>query len=222
MIIHELNRFYKDPDPGKIKYGEEFSMDIKILITYAAHGRTTLHTAEKISMALNDHGLPADVLPIRSVQDIRNYSAVIIGGDIRFRQVNADMSAFIHNFQDELSRIPVAYFAVKNILGETTMDRMLDLRNALDQLCKQVDRVKPVTTGTFAHKVNIPEFLFPGRSEANAVLITENKAPGVETIKSWSESLISKLGLNPMMGRKPILPCPSRNSPENTILCRIF
>ena len=82
-------------------------------------------------MVIKAHGWLVDIIPVRSYPEMGRYSAVILGGNVRFGQVHADMSAFIHNYTAELSHIPAAYFVINNTLAKPTSARIQILKKSL-------------------------------------------------------------------------------------------
>jgi menaquinone-dependent protoporphyrinogen oxidase len=54
-------------------------MDKKVLVIYASKYGATAEIAKKIGEVLQQEGLPADVLPVKSVKNLADYQEVVIG-----------------------------------------------------------------------------------------------------------------------------------------------
>lgn len=168
-------------------------MDRKILITWAAFNRSPAAATEIISLVLRSGGLLVDCIPIRSLPEVEHYSAVVIGGNVRFGQVHSDMSAFIYNYQAELSLIPAACFVINNTLAQPSAARTQVIKNVLDQLCARVSMVKPISTAAFFRQTSYMEPFFPRKTTVDKLLSTPGDNPWVVRVQSWAESLLPKL-----------------------------
>jgi menaquinone-dependent protoporphyrinogen oxidase len=57
-------------------------MNRQVLVTYASKYGATAEIAEKIGEVLRQEGVPADVLPVKQVDDLTPYTAVILGSAV--------------------------------------------------------------------------------------------------------------------------------------------
>ena len=58
-------------------------MTANILVTYSNRAGSTAGVAVAIAEILNQHGLPAEVVPMNDVRNLSGYSAVIAGSPIQ-------------------------------------------------------------------------------------------------------------------------------------------
>ncbi len=67
--------------PDRIKVKRSIYMSNKILVTYASRAGSTQGVAEAIGKSLADGGAAVDVRPMRDVQDLTPYRAVVAGSE---------------------------------------------------------------------------------------------------------------------------------------------
>jgi len=125
----------------------------KILVTYTSRTGWTVGVAEAIGKTLAESGATVDVLPMRDVNDLSAYDAVVAGSGVNDRAWRPEAVEWMREHQSELKRKPFAAFlvcmtlAMKN--GEQYrghVDKWLDPVSAL---------VRPVSKGLFAGGLEI-------------------------------------------------------------------
>lgn len=87
-------------------------MNNKILVTYASRTGWTIGVAEVIGRTLEESGVQVDVLPMRDVQNLSEYQAVVAGSAINGGQWLPEAMQFVQSHQAELRRKPLAAFLV--------------------------------------------------------------------------------------------------------------
>ena len=87
-------------------------MNNKILVTYASRTGWTIGVAEVIGRTLEESGVQVDVLPMRDVQNLSEYQAVVAGSAINGGQWLPEAMQFVQSHQAELRRKPFAAFLV--------------------------------------------------------------------------------------------------------------
>jgi len=86
-------------------------MDTKILVTYATkHGATT-EIAEKIGDVLRRAGHPVDVMPVKRVNDLEPYKAVVLGSGVYIGQWRKEAAAFLKSNEKALTERLVWFFS---------------------------------------------------------------------------------------------------------------
>src|SRR5512146_3297165 len=84
------------------------SMD-KILVTYATLSGTTVDVAQAVGQELEKSGAQVDVLPLKQVNPLDGYSAVVVGGPM-IAGWHRDALGFVRRNRKTWSRIPLAVF----------------------------------------------------------------------------------------------------------------
>ncbi len=87
-------------------------MSNKILIAYASKAGSTAGVAQAIGETLAASGAAIEVLPVKEVQDVQAYRAVVLGRAVKFGQWLPEAVKFVEKNQAVLKQIPTAFFAV--------------------------------------------------------------------------------------------------------------
>ncbi len=90
----------------------------RILTAYATNSGSTPEVAEAIAEELRKSGSIVDVCPIEQVRTLDQYAAVVLGGPMIIGW-HRGAAGFLKKNQQELSRIPVAYFITAMSLTRT-------------------------------------------------------------------------------------------------------
>ena len=87
-------------------------MEIKVLVAYASSYGSTQEIAEGISETLRNKGLVVDLQPIRNVQILEAYSAVVLGAPLYMFHWHKDALRFLSKYRKILAdNLPIAIFA---------------------------------------------------------------------------------------------------------------
>jgi menaquinone-dependent protoporphyrinogen oxidase len=174
-----------------VKIGEsgtekDRKMDNRILIAYGTRCGSTGGVAESIGQALSATGAAVDVHPVKDVNDLSPYQAVIVGSAIRMGKWLPEAVEFVKTHQDRLSRVPVAYFAVCLAMKDETAENRHKALGYLDPVRKQFPQVKPVDIGLFAGAVDYKKLSF-----AYSLILKVKGAPegdfrNWEAIRNWA------------------------------------
>lgn len=87
-------------------------MPTKILVTYASRTGSTAEIAQAIGKTLAESGAQVDVRPMRQVQDLAPYSAIVAGSAIRKSKWLPEAVQFIEAHRAELAQKKFAEFTV--------------------------------------------------------------------------------------------------------------
>lgn len=167
-------------------------MESKILVTYASLSGSTQEIAEVVAYILRSQGLEVDLQPMKNVQKLDDYTAVVMGASIYMFHWQKEMHHFLSKYQKALNRLPVALFT-----GGPTMTgdekEWQAVRSQVDQELAKFPWLKPVSVEIVGGKFDSSKLKFP----YNLIPALKNK-PATdlrdwEEIKSWGRSLVEKL-----------------------------
>jgi menaquinone-dependent protoporphyrinogen oxidase len=86
-------------------------MEKKVLVAYSSKYGATREIAEKIATDLHREGLQVDVTPVKTVQDLAAYQAVILGSGVYIGQWNKEAAVFLQANEKVLAGRPVWIFS---------------------------------------------------------------------------------------------------------------
>jgi menaquinone-dependent protoporphyrinogen oxidase len=167
-------------------------MSNKVLVTYATFTGSTTGVAKAIGKTLAENGVLVDVLPMKEVQDLSAYRAVVAGSAIQNKQWLPEAMQFIQTHQADLRRKPFAAFLVCMTLAMRNGESYR--RFVVEFLAPVRVLVKPVSEGLFAGALDISKI----PSLANRIKFRISVLLGVwkegdhrdwNAIRAWAESL---------------------------------
>lgn len=94
-----------------------------VLVAYASKHGSTRGIAEAIGGRLRDRGIEAVVQPMRDVDGLEPYEAIVVGSAVYLGAWMKEAVAFVEGHAEALGRIPVWLFSS----GPTAADEGLDL-----------------------------------------------------------------------------------------------
>ena len=128
-------------------------MSDKILVAYASLTGSTAEVAEAIGQTLFESGMQVEVRPMKEVKDLAPYRAVVAGSAIHGGKWLPEAMQFMHTYQTELARRPLAAFLVCITLG---MPGASKYRDGVSAWLKPVRAlVRPVSEGLFAGNMQL-------------------------------------------------------------------
>ncbi len=166
-------------------------MATSILVTYASSYGSTQEVAEDIAATLRAQGGEIDLRPIRKVQTLSGYSAVVLGAPFYMFRWHKDAHHFLTRFQRDLTNgLPIAIFAGGPI--EDTQEQWQDRRHDLDQELAKHPWLTPVSVqligGKFdPTKLRFPYSLLPAMRSVPAIDLRDWNA-----IRAWASALPEK------------------------------
>jgi menaquinone-dependent protoporphyrinogen oxidase len=191
----------------------------KILVTYATMAGSTVEVAQAIAGEIAESGVEVDVLPLREVESLDGYQAVVLGGPM-IMGWHRQALGFLKKQRPAFQHIPLAIFVTAMSLTETGeaipgvyvdeklpkaprqpghltfRERYARLSNYLRPILAAVRPAKPVRIGVFGGRLEY------GRLPWWAVLFVMFiiQAPAGDrrnwaAIRSWAAELPAAFGL---------------------------
>lgn len=171
-------------------------MNGKILVTYASRFGATAGVADAIGKTLAAHGAQVDVLPMKEVQDLSAYQAVVAGSAINGGAWLPEGLHFVQVHQSELRRKPFAAFLVCMTL---TMKNGEQYRSHVTNWLEPVRAlVRPVSEALFAGALDIARIpSFSDRLKFRLSVLfgvwKEGDHRDWNAIRAWAEELYPRL-----------------------------
>jgi len=167
-------------------------MNNRILVAYASRTGSTAGVAEAIGKSLVESGAQVEVLPMKDVQDLAPYRAVVAGSAIRGRKWLPEAMQFVQTHQATLAQKPFAAFLVCMTLAMPNADKY---RQGVAAWLEPVRAlVKPVSEGLFAGALDISKILsFGDRLKFRLSVVfgvwSEGDHRDWNAIRAWAESI---------------------------------
>jgi menaquinone-dependent protoporphyrinogen oxidase len=173
------------------KYGDGKSMTTKILVAYGTRAGSTAEVADAVGKKLAQGGVAVDVRPVKSINNLSGYSAVVLGSAVRAGKILPEVTDFVKAHKEELRKRPVAYFVAGMTLREDTPEKRKIVDAYLDPLRAEV---APVDAGLFAGKMDYSKLGFFERIIIkNMIKTPEGDLRNWPEINNWAEKLLPKL-----------------------------
>lgn len=86
-------------------------MENKVLVAYASKHGATAEIAEKIGQVLKQAGLQVEILPVKKVKKLQEYSAAVLGSSIYIAMWHKEMVKFLTDNEKQLTSLPVWLFS---------------------------------------------------------------------------------------------------------------
>jgi menaquinone-dependent protoporphyrinogen oxidase len=172
-------------------------MSQKILITYASRFGSTAGVAEGIGKTLAEHGAQVEVLPMKEVNDISGYQAVVAGSAINGGVWLPEALQFVQSHQAGLRSKPFAAFLVCMTLAMKNGEQYRGNVSAWLDPVRVV--VRPVSEGLFAGALDISKI--PSFSDRLKFRLSvffgvwkEGDHRDWNAIRTWAAALLPLLG----------------------------
>jgi menaquinone-dependent protoporphyrinogen oxidase len=134
-------------------------MPPSILVTYASRYGATQEVAETVATVLREQGLTVDLQPMRTVQTLAGYGAVVLGAPLYIGSWQKDAQKFLTQHRDALVQRPVAIFTLGPIGSE--QEEWDGVRVQLDQQMAKYPWLKPVALELFGGRYDPARLRFP-------------------------------------------------------------
>lgn len=163
----------------------------RILIAYATRAGATVQVAQTIGEALAATGAAVDVRPITRVNDLKGYTAMVIGSAIRMGKWLPEATDFVKSSQSILATMPTACFLVCATLHEDTAETRTKALAYLDLIHPVL---KPKSIGLFAGKMDYGTLsLLDHFIVQNVRKIPQGDWRNWDAIRAWARDLPNTL-----------------------------
>lgn len=169
-------------------------MSTPILVAYATKRDSTHEVADAVAARLRELGREVDVRPAAEVGMLRPYAGVVLGGALYMGRWHRDARRFLAAHRQDLSRLPVAVFA----MGPKTLEpaEVTASRAQLDRALAAEPWLEPVSVTVFGGVVDPSKLHFPmSRMEAF-------DARDWDAIRAWADGVAETFGSSYGSSRK--------------------
>ena len=135
--------------PAHNHYGG--TMNNKVLVAYASRSGSTMEIADSVGKILAESGCAVDVLPVKEVTSVKDYSAVVLGSAIWGGKLLPEAMAFVKQYKPVIAGKPLAVFVVCLTMKDDTPENRKKVNAYLIPLRGEVT---PQSTGLFAGKMS--------------------------------------------------------------------
>jgi menaquinone-dependent protoporphyrinogen oxidase len=162
-----------------------------ILIAYATRSGSTQEVAEKIAATLRESGLTVDVKPVKQVQALDSYRAVVVGAPLYMSDWLKEARDFLSRHRATLTTVPVAVFA----LGPTENKEKdwTETRKQFDSVVSKYPWLTPVAADLFGGKFDPAKLTFPYNLIPALRRMPVSDIRDWDAIRTWAENLAVQL-----------------------------
>ena len=168
-----------------------------ILVTYASRAGSTAEVAEAIGQTLRERGAQVDVRPMKEVEDLAVYRAVVAGSAIRGGKWLPEAMDFMREHRADLRRVPCATFMVCITLAMRNGEKYRE--GLRDWMAEARSLARPVSEGMFAGMLDFSKVPLTFNTLLMRFMVLVGVFPRGDhrdwaAIRAWAESLVPMLG----------------------------
>ncbi|MBA7531746.1 hypothetical protein ES705_23967 [subsurface metagenome] len=167
-------------------------MEIKVLVAYASSYGSTQEIAEVISETLRSKGLAVDLQPIRNVQILKGYSAVVLGAPLYMFHWHKDALRFLSKYRKILEdNLPIVIFAGGPFdkVDENAWD---EVRTKFDLELAKFPWLTPVSVKIVGGKFDPAKLRFPYNLIPALKKMPASDLRDWVAIRAWASSLAAQ------------------------------
>lgn len=166
-------------------------MSSLVLVGYATRYGSTQEVAEEVAAALRESGLEVDIRPLREVQTLADYSAVVLGAPLIMFHLHKDALRFLSRHREALMKLPVALFALGPVHDPYDEKEWQGSRDQLDKELAKFPWFKAIALEVLGGKFDPAKLSFPINVLAGAAPASD--ARNWPAIRAWARDLATKL-----------------------------
>ncbi len=163
----------------------------KVLVGYATKYGSTREVAEAIKKELEKKNFNPDLKPVSEVNSLNGYKSIVLGAPLMMGHFHKDMHRFLTRYKEDLSKKPVAFYA----LGPVSVPYSeKEWQGSRSQLKKELDKYawfKPFKTEVLGGKFDPANLPFPINKLASKAPVSDTR--DWKKIKDWTNELMPKL-----------------------------
>jgi menaquinone-dependent protoporphyrinogen oxidase len=163
-------------------------MDIQILVAYATKYGATAEIAEKVGQLLRQSGFQVDVLPVKRVNDLTPYAAVVLGSAVYIGQWRKEAVRFLQANEKKLAERPVWLFS-SGPTGEGEAVELLKGWRFPEALQPIADRIRPRQIVVFNGAINSEKLNFIEKTMVKNVKAPVGDFRDWDAITSWAAAI---------------------------------
>lgn len=173
-------------------------MPDSILVAYATRYGSTQEVAEAVATALRERGLPVDLRPMRQVESLSAYSAVVLGAPLYIGRLQKDAQRFLAQHAQGLAGRPVAFFALGPLSSPAAEEGWQAARQMLDGELARFPSLTLVARALFGGKYDPARLRLGDRLLAALPASPLHGVPASDVrdwaaIRAWAGELASRL-----------------------------
>jgi len=163
-------------------------MESKVLVTYSSKYGATAEIAERIGEVLRQSGLQGDVMPVKSVKDLKPYQAVVLGSAAYMFRWRGDAVLFLKKNEKRLSELPVWLFS-SGPLGKGDPVELLKGQRYPKALQPYINAIKPRDIALFHGSVDMNKLNFFEKFSFQKTPAMQGDFRDWESITSWAKTI---------------------------------
>ncbi len=165
-------------------------MSASVLVAYATRYGSTQEVAEAVAATMRERGLAVDIQPMRDVQSLDQYRAVVLGAPLYMMHWHKNALHFLKRHRAALTQRPVAIFALGPFHAEEK-----EYQEVRRQLEKELAKFPWLTLAEIA--------IFGGKFDPQKLTFPHNLVPALKSmpgssvrdwtaIRAWASDLAAQ------------------------------